>query len=330
MTESSAPNLSGARIHRLLAAVGSAPPAVEEAPEAALYDWRDPHYFDEDQRNRLAAVMSQAAALLSERFVHFYKAEFNVSPASISQHFAEELPRRIDPDQGFSLPFGRDRDHPNGFLVVAAQTALDWVTRLLGDSEAGNDPDRAISSLEESLLSDLLVALVEAFLGSLGESENWQAGNSIFRGCPAMPYEPTEAICRIVFQIQEGDETPVEVSFVLPGSALASLVGKPLPPVNPVPQEQLAPLLMEHLQEMPVTVTVQLAATRLSFEEILDLGPDDVLLIEKPIAEPVDVIIDNQTVFRGRPAQSGGQYAVLVTECTADETNEAAGAVATP
>jgi len=330
MTESSAPNLSRARIHRLLAAVGSAPAAADELPEATPYDWRDPHYFNEDQRNRLAALMSQAAALLSERFVHFYNGEFNVSPVSINQYFAEDLSRQIDPDRGFSLPFGPDPDHPCGFLAVAAEAALDWVTRLLGDSETDNDPDRVISSLEESLLSDLLIALVEAFLCPLGGSENWHWGNNVFKGSPGMPYEPTEAICRIVFRIQKADETPAEVSFVLPGSALAPIVGKPLPPANPPAQEQLAPLLMEHVQEMPVTVTARLAATRLRFEEILDLGPDDILLIGKPIAEPIDVIINNRTAFRGRLAQSEGQYAVFVTECTAAGTNEVAATAAAP
>ena len=327
---SSPPNLSGDRIASLLAAVGEDPTAGLEEPEAVLYDWRDPHYFNEDQHNRLAAVMSQAAALLSERFVHFYKTEFKVSPTSINQHFAEELPRLVDPDQGFSLSMGTTPDRPSGLLAVAAQTALDWATRLLGDSEADNDPNRAISSLEESLLSDLLTSLVEAFVCSLADAGGWQVGESIVKGTPAMPYEPTEAICRIVFQVQQADETPVEISFVLSGSALAGVVGKALPQPVTATQEQLAPLLMEHVQEMPVTVTARLANTRLSFEEILHVGPDDILLVEKPISEPMDIIVDGRAVFRGRPAQSAGKYAVFVTECTAGGSGDAAATPATP
>jgi flagellar motor switch/type III secretory pathway protein FliN len=217
-----------------------------------------------------------------------------------------------------------------GFLAVASEVALDWVTGLLGDSEASDDPDRMISSLEESLLSDLLLALGAAFLSPLGGSENWHLGNGILRGCPGMPYDATEALCRIVFQIQQAEEAPTEVSFVLPGSALAPLVGKPLPLADPPAQEALAPLLMEHLQEMPVTVTAQLASTRLRFEEILDLEPDDVLLIDKPITEPVDVMIDHRTVFRGHPAKSEGQYAIFVTACTTGDANEAASPPAVP
>jgi flagellar motor switch protein FliM len=313
MTESSAPNLSRAGIHRLLAAVGSAPTTVDEMPAATLYDWRDPHYFDDEQGNRLAALMNQSAALLAERFVHFYNGQFDVRPASIDQHFAEDLSRQIDPDRSLSLSFGPDPDHPCGFLAVATEVALDWVTGLLGDAEANNDPDRAISSLEESLLSDLLFALGEAFLHFLGGAEHWRLGDNLLKGIPGMPCDPTEALCRITFQIQKAEEASTEMSFVLPASSLAPIVGKSLPSGPPPTQEQLAPLLMEHLQEMPVTVTARLAATRLRFEEILDLEPDDILLIDKPIAEPLDVIIDNGIVFRGRPAQSAGQYAVFVT-----------------
>jgi hypothetical protein len=80
MTASSGVHLNRVRLHRLLAAVGSTPVPAEVTAEAALYDWRDPHYFDEDQRNRLAAIMSQVAAVLSERCVHFFNSEFEVVP----------------------------------------------------------------------------------------------------------------------------------------------------------------------------------------------------------------------------------------------------------
>lgn len=325
MTASSAPNLSRAKIQRLLAAVGSAPGTAEVVPEVTAYDWRDPHYFNEDQRNRLAAVMTQVAALMSDRFAHFYNSEFNVKAVSITEHFAEDLARQIEPDHGFSLLFGPDSDHPCGFLIVGTEAALDWATRLLGDSEASNDPDRVISSLEESLLSDLLTAVARAFLDPLGTHPNLEPAGNLGKGCPAVSYELTEEICRIVFQIQKADATETaDVSLVLPCRVLAPSVGKSLSAEAKPPQEQLARLLMEHLQQMPVAVTVRLAATRLSFEEVLDLGPGDILLIEKPIEELVDVMIDGQTVFRGRPAQADGQYAVLVTECAADPTSKTA------
>lgn len=322
MTASSASNLSKAKIQRLLQTVGSAPTAVEPEGEVVPYDWRDPHYFSEDQRNRMAAVMTQVAALLSDRFVHFYKSEFNARPASITQHFAADLARQIDPNQGFSLPFGPDPEAPCGFLLVASETALSWATRLLGDAEGNNEPDRPISSLEESLLADLLTAVAETILGPLRGQQKLHIGADLSKGCPTMSYELADAICRIVFEVQQvGIDEKAEISCIMPCSLLAPAVGKPLLTEARPSQEQLAHLLMEHIQRMPVTVTARLASTRLCFEEILDLGPDDILLIDKPLAEPMDLIVDGRTVFRGRPARSRGQFAVYVTECIAEAKN---------
>ncbi|UCD50010.1 MAG: FliM/FliN family flagellar motor switch protein, partial [Phycisphaerales bacterium] len=144
-------------------------------------------------------------------------------------------------------------------------------------------------------------------------------------GCPAMPYGPTDEICHVVFEIQEAEaEQKAELSFVLPCSLLAPAVGKALSAEAQPSREQLAQVLMEHVQQMPVTVTARLASIRLSFEEVFDLAPNDVLLIDKPIEEPLDVIVDARTVFRGRPAQSHGQYAIFVTDCTAERVNQTA------
>jgi len=325
MTSASASNLSRAHIHRLLQAVGSVPAETEPDIETTDYNWLDPHYFDEDQRNRLAAVMTQVAALLSDRFAHFYKKEFDVKAASITQHFAADLADQIDVNQGFSLSFGPDPDQSYGFLIIGAKAALSWATRLLGDSEANDDPNRVISSLEESLLSDLMTAIVEAFLGPIGADQNLHPSATLFKGCPAMPCELTEEVCRIVFQVQQAEAEEIdEVSFVLPCHLLAPVVGRPLLTEAQPSQEQLTQVLMEHVQQMPVTVTAHLATTRLSFEEVLDLRADDILLIDKPLEEPLDVIVDGRTVFRGRPARSNGQYAIFVTESTTERVRQTA------
>lgn len=321
MTDSSDANLNRAKLHRLLAAVGSAPAQTEPTPEAVLYDWRDPHYFNEDQCNRLAAVMSQVAALLSERCAHYFNSEFKVVPTSITQHFANDLGQHVDLERGFSLAFGLDQKPACGFFGIGAEVAMDWVTRLLGDTESDQNPDRALSSLEESLLSDLIRAMAEAFLSALRPHHELKTASQVTRGSVDVAFEPTDPICKIVFRIGQAEadeEASSEVTFVLSGPTLAPVLGKPIQARSNVPQDELARLLMEHVHQMPVAVTARLASTRLSFEEVLDLAPGDVLLIDKPLDEPVELIINNQTVFRGRPAQSAGQYAVFVTECVTD------------
>jgi flagellar motor switch protein FliM len=323
MTAPAVHNLSRANIRRLLTAVGSARAAESTTPPAAEYDWRDPHYFNEDQQNRLAAVMNQAAALMAEKFTHFYNREFIVAAAAITQHFAGDVHDLPGADQGYCLTFGPERDNPCGFVAVDAATALKWVTCLLGDAEPDSDPDRSLSTLEEALLYDLTTAVLEPVLMPLRPHHDLHPGAQITKGNVTIPFERTEAICKIAFQIRKTDSDEAdEAFFLLSGSTLAPLVGKRPPAKPPASREERSPLVTEHVQRMPITITAKLASTILSVEELLDLGPDDILLFDKSIDEPLELVIDERVVFRGRPAQSHGQYAVLITQSAAESAPE--------
>ncbi len=327
MTEATVHNLGRGKLQQLLAAVGSASPGVTDVPDVTVYDWRDPHYYNEDQCNQLAAVMSQVSALLAEQFAHYYGGDFDVTPTSIVQFYANDLANHINRANMIALAFNRQDDQLAGYMAIDMKTALDWGMRLLGDAETDNDPNRALSSLEESLLTDLASAVGLAFLNSIGEHIDLKAGTEILKGCPALGLDPTEGICKIVFQIKRTKSDDLsEAVFVFPCPILASLAGKQTESIPDQPKDVLTRVIMGHVQQIPVNVTARLAMTRLSFEEVLDLAPDDILLMDKSIDEFIDIIVDDRTVFRGRPAQSNGQYAVYITESMdPSKANKASG-----
>jgi flagellar motor switch protein FliM len=336
MTDARADHLSRTRVRQLLAAVGSASPTRNAALggpstgeqheplcQVAEYDWRDPHYFSADQLNRLAALMSQVGARMAGTFAHFYGSEFDVSPISITQHFAGDLDECIGADDDYYLTFGAEKSRPCGFALISIEAARAWTSLLLGDSESNNDPQRAFSPLEESLLSDLAAAVVESFLLPLRPHSHLKSDGQLCQGQPSIQYELTEEICRIAWRVKKADANETsEIVFLLPCGRLAALVGKTTAAApQPAPQE-LSRALMEHLQQMPVTVAVRFATTSVRFREIMDLGQGDILLLGKPLHDPAELTVDGFTVFRGRPAQSDGQYAVLVTESRTDRTQE--------
>ncbi len=343
MSVATADHLSSARVRQLLAAVGSESSARnaglgtpsadepnEQAGQVAEYDWRDPHYFNEEQLNRLAALMSQVGARMAGTFAHFHRSEFDVSPISITQHFAGDVRDCLGTDGDYHLTFGTEKSQACGFALMPVEAALAWTSLLLGDSEPNNDPPRTFSPLEESLLSDLAAAVVESFLVSLRPHGHLKSDGRLGKGQPSIQYELTEEICRIAWRIKKVDSNETsEVVFVLPCSKLAALVGKiSAATAQPAPQE-LSRMLMEHLQQMPVTVTARFAATTVGFREILDLSRGDVLLLGKQLDDPVELLIDGRTAFRGRPARSNGRYAVLITESRTDRTQETRNAGAT-
>jgi len=65
---------------------------------------------------------------------------------------------------------------------------------------------------------------------------------------------------------------------------------------------------------MPITVTARLGHTALRFEELLELGRDDILLLDRSLDEMIELLVDGRVVFRGRVAQSDGRRAVVITQ----------------
>jgi len=313
----SAHHLGNARISQLLAAVGSTHATDETPPQTAPYDWHDPHSFNASQRGRLVQVWGQVAARMGEILTRSRGSSFEVSMKTFTQHYAGDLCRRLELDLDYCLTFAPDKGLPCGFVSIASPTALAWVTWLLGDSDSAHDPSRALSSLEESLLSDLVTAVLEAFLAPLRASHNLRPAGPFGKGQPSLQFERSEEVARIVFAAQSAEPgEPAEIAFVLPCSRLAVLAGKTVatataPKVSP---QELSRVLMEHLQEVPVTLRATLASTTLSFQEVLDLGPGDILLLGKPVEGPAELTLNGRVAFRARPARAQGRYAMVIVE----------------
>ena len=325
MSRLSCAHLNSSNFRRLLAAVGSDHAAEPASTEAAKYNWRSPHYFNEDQYNRLAAVMSQVAAAIGAGFSRSFNKELTVAPASIAQHFTGPLRDLGIAGGRYYLMLTAGKDKPCGFLSITPETALRWVKRLLGDAGSDAATNRALSSLEESLLVDLVTAATDAFLSPLRAHQELRPGDRMVRGEPAVCFEPAQEVCMIVFAVTGGESNEKdEVLFLLPCSLLAPLVGKgrqTLPQASP---EELSRTLVEHVQQMPVTITARLACTTLSFEELLELDGDDTLLLDKSLDEPIDLLVGNRIVFRGRAARSGGRRAVVITQSAGSPVQKAA------
>jgi flagellar motor switch protein FliM len=319
-------HLGQVRIRQLLAAVGAGPhipkigfgdpslPATDPTPAATPYDWHDPHYFNAEQRSRLSQALGQVAARLAEIFTRSRGGACEAALKEVTQHFAGDLCQHLNLDRDYCLAFAPDQGPSCGFASIAPQTALTWVTWLLGDLDPNRDPGQALSDLEESLLSDLFTAALEAFLAPLRAHHNLKPVLLLCQGQPSLQFERTEEVVRIVFQINSaGQSDPGEIALILPCSRLATLAGKTAPATPPqVTPQELSRALMEHLQEVPVTLRVTLASTTLPLRETLDLSPGDILLLDQSVDTPLELVLDGYPAFRGRPARVERQYAVVI------------------
>ncbi|MFB0525106.1 MAG: FliM/FliN family flagellar motor switch protein [Phycisphaerae bacterium] len=256
--------------------------------------------------------------------------------------------RPTEASGGRNAGAGEDKSG-GGFISIPAQTAAAWAKQLLGDPapekdasaelhppEAGK-PSKALSQLEESLLFDIASAIVESLSISLPATGgpladyNFQPASELVKGsAPSLLQgQGTAELCKITFDVQKADsednaETPLrgnQAHLLIPANMLAPMVGKITETDkklsaqdSPAQGGQVSKAIFEHLQQMPISITAQLAVAVLTFEQLISLRPSDVLLLNKAIDGPVELIVEGRTLFRGRPAKSAGQHAVVITE----------------
>lgn len=325
-------NLSREKVRQLLAAVGTRP--AQDAPqvEAAEYDWHQPHYFTREQLRSLDSFKEELTEVLAEKFAQLYKCPFDVKITSTTQHFAGNFFEQIlSGEQGdYYLAFSAGRDQTCCFLTVPEQTAVSLVTQLLGGSESEKEAAEHLSNLEESFLLDIGRFIVAALSACLRHLPDFELAGTIVRGELPVELPEMEVLYKVAFAAQKnGSEKGCEAYMVVPCSQLASVTGGMLESGRPSSNEDTSRAIIEHLGQMPVTITAHFASTVLTFAESMSLQPGDILLLDKAIDEPVELRMGGRTFFRGRTAQSSGQYAVVVTEsvcCNAQNVNPALGA----
>jgi len=310
-----AKSLSNEKIHQLLSAVGSGPMEDTTGIKATEYNWNQPHYFDNKQLNRLDDFTKKVARAMSVKFVDFCHSEFDVSVVSTMQHFAAELvDQAMESGQNdYYLAFGTDQDHPCGLISIPTQTAFIWATQLLGDPESEEeDSGRDLSQLEESLLLDLLSALIEAF-----SQKTWdfQPAKNIVRRLFPLELKGTEELCKITFDVKKTDQEKGSEAYILTlCSKLEAAVGKVEQTVGAFSADDISKAILGHMQQMPVCITAQLASTMLTLEEIMSLEVGDILLLDKKVNKPIELITSGRTAFLGRPAKLAGKHAAVITE----------------
>ena len=314
MSSNAGNSLSRKRMAQLLKAVGSDRGKDTAQVEFTEYDWRKPHYFSSDQLVRLDGFASTAAQAMTKRFSEFCCARYDVRIASIAQQFAGEyLDKASESEQkDYCVLFGAAPDSPTGLIGMPEQTASAWTRQLLGDSESEDDSNRDLSSLEESLLLDLTSALIEAFSESSPACNFCLTGN-VIKGRIPLDLSGTDVLCKISFDVKKADSEDGSAAYlIIPCRELAPVVGKTVAAAGGFSANEISRAILDHLQDMTVSVTARLDSTTLTFEEVMNLQVNDMLLLDKSVGEPIELIVEGKAVFSGRPAKSGGKYAAVI------------------
>ncbi len=74
------------------------------------------------------------------------------------------------------------------------------------------------------------------------------------------------------------------------------------------------PLSLDFLNHIPVTLSVEVGATKIRIEDILGLGPGSVVELDRFASEALDVKINGVCVARGEVVIVGDKFGIRLTD----------------
>jgi len=77
------------------------------------------------------------------------------------------------------------------------------------------------------------------------------------------------------------------------------------------------------LHDIPVEVVVELGRARMTIRELAELGTDEVLELERPADQPLDLVVGERVYARGEVVMVGDRLAIRVTEICGQDTRPA-------
>jgi flagellar motor switch protein FliM len=295
---------------RFLAAVrGRKSTAPPPPAEAADYDFTKPCCFTRVQLERLGEFADRLAKSASQTLSHELHGPVPLAATPIAQHYLSAV-RANPPEQpSFYVPLTLHPSRGPGMLVLSKAQARTWVGTLLG-SGAASQEDRPLSELETSLMFDVVHVVVECFnacAGTAGPTLEYQ--EQLLENCRSLSGQDAQEFLHLGLGLESAPQQAA-VALLLPVEDSGPLAG--LPPARKASPEQTRPLMLTHLQQAPLGIQVLLGSARLKVGELVQLQAGDVVLLDRRVGDPAELLVSGRRLFQVAPVASKGHYAAQV------------------
>jgi flagellar motor switch protein FliN/FliY len=215
---------------------------------------------------------------------------------------SESLPKPLAPGS-FGFAATLSGDEAGRFAVVLDGTIL--ASPLMGD---GMD--------QKAGWSELLREVAESAVGELLAATG--------KKCRIEKFDTTDGESKVsrAFQLQAGERSWTilvrdEVRAPKPEAKPEPVrpPSKPTPAASPEPPA-ISPGV-ELLLDVELDASLRFGCREMPLGEILDLGPGDVVQLDRHIADPVDLIVGDKIVARGEVVLIKGNFGLRITEVAA-------------
>ena len=298
-------------IRTMMQAAGGEGPAFMSDVDVAEYDWSAPHHFGGDQLQALGELGAPLGEQLSRALHITLGTEMSLQSGPPREVYSGQLKQNVEGQPSYHMTVVGTDGAVGGYVAVGVKRAADWVATLLGGASSD---DREMSELELSLLTDVMtplsVAVCEAMRGHAGSTVT--PADTVSTNLDALGDADSDEYCVFVYhQGEESDEPVVTVALAddevdnaerTEGQGEKSI-------------EQRRQEMIEHMGDMRGgLLSVHLGNAAATVRDLVALEPDDILVLDRLVSEPLDFLVNGKPVSVGRPVTCEGKYAVQIAQ----------------
>jgi flagellar motor switch protein FliN/FliY len=79
------------------------------------------------------------------------------------------------------------------------------------------------------------------------------------------------------------------------------------------------------IHDIDVRLTVELGRSQMSLRDVLDLAEDSVVMLDRLIDEPLDVMVNGKLIGKGEVIAEGNRFGLRIIELAGSNQGQAAG-----
>ena len=305
------------RLSALLASARANRAVADVNGGAEAYQWDQARHFNLTQLEKLNAVAKKIAvsAFAAVNTIVGGK-ECSVTSRDVVQGFFGNIAGESEGESKFFIPLNVGAKI-TGFVSVSVGSAMEVLGTILNDKESGGDKERKLSPLENSIVQDMLVSIASAAGAAMKAAggSDVKAG-ALSRGKINFEMDQKAQLCTVGFDIAI-DEIVTKVDVNIISSDLNAVAGANSATAA-MTKEQLQSAMLWHIGPVNVAVDTMLARTEVLFSQVVNLSAGDIIVFEKPIADPATVMLQGKEIFSARLGASQGRYALVVDEMITD------------
>jgi flagellar motor switch protein FliM len=287
---------------------GKGPPAPA-AEDVSSYDLETPSRIPRSALEAVVLRYEQAARAMQADLSTLLNDEIKIALESFEQiRFGALRDSLPEPATCFVVDLAPLREP--GFLQLDFSLVFAGIDRLLGGTGAGEGDPRDLTSTELAILDEFVrpILSAHAFAWQPYTTLRPKVSRAVFVPRYVRDLRSEDIMLMARYRFGGGASGPTLV-FAVPLSGLEPhLQHEPRPVTPQINRASLERDLAQNLGAVAVRMSVRVGGTRVKLRDILELQAGDVVVLDRQINEPCELLVEGEPKFAGYLGQHGGSF----------------------